>query len=230
MLQTKGGEARKWYGNILNIIAWSEEDIAFYHKNKISRVIKKYLWYKEGVTWSKICSNRPTFRYLRSDSTYDEVNITPKQGYSLYGILAILNTKMVTSLLNIINPTFSVQTENVLKMPFFHRTDLDYLAKYSIEISKSDWDSHETSWDFEQSPLLSIQQEMKQQGASGGNLLKNLVDKFIEKWEGNFMQLHQNEEELNRQFIEIYGLQDELTPDVPLNEITILQQGEITIE
>ena len=102
--------------------------------------------------------------------------------------------------------------------------------KKNVSISKKDWDSHETSWNFEQSPLLAIQQEMKLQGASGGNLLKTLVDKFIEKWEDNFMQLHQNEEELNRQFIEIYGLQDELTPDVPLNEITILQQGEITIE
>lgn len=77
MLQTKGGEARRWYGNTINVIAWSKEDIQFYHKNKMSRVIKEYLWYQEGVTWSKICSSTPTFRYLRKDSTFDEVNITP---------------------------------------------------------------------------------------------------------------------------------------------------------
>lgn len=118
MLQTKGGEARRWYGNTLNVIAWSPEDIEYYHKNKMARVIKEYLWYKKGITWSKICSKIPTFRYLRTDSTYDEVNITPNNEEELYCILGVLNTKVANMLLSIVNPTFSVQTENILKMPF----------------------------------------------------------------------------------------------------------------
>ena len=251
MLQTKGGDARRWYGNTINVIAWSPEDIEFYHRNKISRVIKDYLWYKEGITWSKICSSKPTFRYLRSDSTYDEVNITPNEGESLYIVLALLNTKIVTQLLNIINPTFSVQTENVLKMPYYYRSDLEQLAKDNCKISNDDWDAHEISWDFRKNELLTMDADTlmehidyycdKVYRETGEQLCIDPVapepdsiewcyNIYCDKWADKFDELHRNEEELNRQFIKIYGLQDELTPEVPLNEITILQQGEISIE
>ena len=231
MLQTKGGEARRWYGNTLNVIAWSKEDIDFYHKNKISRVIKEYLWYKEGITWSKICSSNPTFRFLREDSTYDEVNITPNKPEDLYMLLGILNTKLVNYLLNIINPTFSVQTENVLEMPYKSKAEVGHIAKNNVTIAKQDWDSHETSWDFEANPLVALRNEKVAQGnLESSFLLSDFVEEFETQWTERFMQLHQNEEELNRQFISIYGLEDELTPDVPLDEITILQQGEICIK
>lgn len=224
MLQTKGGEARKWYGNTVNVIAWSQEDIDFYHTNKISRVIKEYLWYKEGITWSKICSSKPTFRFLRSDSTFDEVNITPNDNRNLFCILGILNTKVINYLLDIVNPTFSVQTENILKMPFSSNSEIGVITKDCISISKQDWDAHETSWDFKENELVRIFND------NGWGTLDIVVSEYKREWERLFMQLHANEEELNRQFIDIYGLQDELTPDVPLDEITILQQGEIHIE
>ena len=225
MLQTKGGEARRWYGNTLNVIAWSPEDIDFYHRNKMSRVIKEYLWYKEGITWSKICSSKPTFRFLRSDSTYDEVAITPNNPEHLFCILGLLNTKIIGTLLNIINPTFSVQTENVLSMPCHLDNSIGQLTKDCISISRNDWDAHETSWDFQRSPLLDV--EPAEGEPAHPESLKWRISHYKSKWETLFMQLHENEEELNRQFIDIYGLQDELTPDVPLDEITILQQGEI---
>lgn len=91
-------------------------------------------------------------------------------------------------------------------------------------ISKLDWDAHETSWDFEENALTFISKRLDVKKS-----LAEIVEQYKEEWTERFMQLHANEEELNRQFIEIYGLQDELTPDVPLDEITILQQGEITI-
>ena len=249
MLQTKGGDARRWYGNTINVIAWSPEDIEFYHKNTISRVIKEYLWYKEGITWSKICSSKPTFRFLRSDSTYDEVNITPNEGESLFSILAVLNTKIVTYLLNIINPTFSVQTENILKMPYYHRADLEKISKQNYEISKIDWDAHETSWDFRRNELLSMDletmlaninwhcnQHFKKTGeqilvdpaAPEPNKIEWCYRTYTEKWERLHHQLQENEIELNKKFIEIYGLQGELNPDVSADEITILQQGEVS--
>ena len=146
-----------------------------------------------------------------------------------------MNSSTMMDFVNLLCPTISFQIGDIFKSPYIEpeggcEVEINKLTDVCLLIAKQDWDSHETSWDFEQSPLLAIQQEMKEQGEAGENLLRNLVDKFIEKWEGNFMQLHKNEEELNRQFISIYGLQDELTPDVPLDEITILQQGEITIE
>lgn len=250
MLQTKGGEARRWYGNTLNVIAWSPEDIEYYHKNKMARVIKEYLWYKKGITWSKICSKIPTFRYLRTDSTYDEVNITPNNEEELYCILGVLNTKVANMLLSIVNPTFSVQTENILKMPFTFNHKISAISESCIKISRSDWDAHETSWDFQRNELLSIdtstytenidykiEKHFEETGehislspaAPKLGSLEWRMEQYKTKWERKFMQLHKNEEELNRQFIDIYGLQDELTPDVPLNEITILQQGEINV-
>jgi len=236
MLQTKGGEGRRWYGNTLNVIAWSKEDIDFYHKNKISRVIKEYLWYKEGITWSKICSSIPTFRLLREDSTYDEVNITPNDPQEIYPILGILNSKLVRNLLDVINPTFSIQSENILKMPYCSNESISEIVQHNILISKQDWDAHEISWDFETSPLLELNEiEIEEEGeiadlSSKSDSLEIQVKQYKAIWEQNLKLLHKNEEELNRQFIEIYGLQDELTPDVPLDEITILQQGEISIE
>ena len=250
MLQTKGGEARRWYGNTLNVIAWSPEDIEYYHKNKMARVIKEYLWYKKGITWSKICSKIPTFRYLRTDSTYDEVNITPNNEEELYCILGVLNTKVANMLLSIVNPTFSVQTENILKMPFTFNHKISAISESCIKISRSDWDAHETSWDFQRNELLSIdtstytenidykiEKHFEETGehislspaAPQLGSLEWRMEQYKTKWERKFMQLHENEEELNRQFIDIYDLQDELTPNVPLNEITILQLGEINV-
>ena len=138
-------------------------------------------------------------------------------------------------------------------IPFIKR-NTEYISKIvsqNICISKSDWDSHETSWDFETNPLLAvdentyidninyeIEQHKKETGehiciepaAPQLGSLQWRMEQYKKKWERMFYQLHENEEELNRQFIEIYGLQDELTPDVPLSEITILQAGEISIE
>ena len=194
----------------------------------MARVIKEYLWYKKGITWSKICSSKPTFRYLRDDSTYDEVNITPNKEDELYCILGVLNTKVVYTLLNIVNPTFSVQTENILKMPYKYSKSISAIAQSCLSISHSDWDIHEISWDFKENPLISLIEDANIKDKT--IRIADLVGQFKTTWEHKFMQLHANEEELNRQFIDIYGLQDELTPDVPLDEITILQQGEISIE
>lgn len=100
-------------------------------------------------------------------------------------------------------------------------------------ISKQDWDAHETSWDFEQNPLVALAQQSSETGIdiAGKSIhMSDMLSRFKDEWTAKFMQLHANEEELNKQFIDIYGLQDELTPDVPLDEITILQQGEKSIE
>lgn len=128
---------------------------------------------------------------------------------------------------------------------------ISHNARQNISISKQDWDAHETSWDFQRNELLSIDadtcmenidyerekyfEETGEQicidpAAPQLDSLAWRIEQYKTKWERKFMQLHKNEEELNRQFIDIYGLQDELTPDVPLDEITILQQGQISIE
>ena len=165
--------------------------------------------------------------------------------------MAILNSKVSISLLEILAPTLTFQIADIKKIPLPEEKVNKPIIQQNIAISKSDWDAHETSWDFQRNELLSIDEDTYMENINyevekhfeetGEHIcidpaapqLDSLawrIEQYKQKWEHKFKQLHENEEELNRQFIDIYGLQDELTPDVPLNEITILQQGEISIE
>ena len=139
--------------------------------------------------------------------------------------LAYINSPVFRCLLKILNPTLNNGAEVVSSVPIIlSESNVKEITNQNITISKQDWDAHETSWDFKENELVRIFND------NGWGTLDIVVSEYKSEWERLFMQLHANEEELNRQFIDIYGLQDELAPDVPLNEITILQQGEISID
>ena len=163
------------------------------------------------------------------------------------------NSPLVTAFLQTLAPTLDYHEGPMGRIPYkdIEVSKISDLVESNISISKSDWDAHETSWDFQRNELLSIdtstymenidykiEKHFEETGehicidpaAPQLGSLEWRMEQYKTKWERKFMQLHKNEEDLNRQFIDIYGLQDELTPDVPLNEITILQQGEISIE
>ena len=144
-------------------------------------------------------------------------------------------------MLRIINPTVNFQAWEIGKLPYVSNRINDAVIEIIQEcycISKEDWDAHETSWDFKENEIIRLQKEglgeisvrLEDVKVLRYFSLYALVLEYKAFWEEKFYQLHANEEELNRQFIEIYGLQDELTPDVPLDEVTILQKGEISIE
>ena len=216
MLMTKGGENRKFYGNTNNIMDWSVEARNFYRKSKAARLIPEYLWYYQGITWSKMSSGG-SFRLLKKECTFDEVNITFNDDINIPLILAFLNSKIPNTIFKILNPTSSLQTENILELPIAN--DLLELSDNNIflnliSIAKTDWDSRETSWDFEKHPLTKNEQTN----------LQSAYQAWEETVTQDFYQLHANETELNRIFIDIYGLQDELTPEVKLKDITILQE------
>ena len=142
--------------------------------------------------------------------------------------MAFLNSCVSREILKIVAPTLDFNCGVIAQMPYKDiEINLDYVESCR-DIAKLDWDSHETSWDFEANPLVTLRNQKVAEGCLDSSFqLKSFVKDFEAQWEQNFNQLHENEEELNRQFIEIYGLQDELDPEVPKNEITILQQGEI---
>jgi hypothetical protein len=145
----------------------------------------------------------------------------------------LINSVVAKSFLKILSPSTKLNVGEVINIPLIEQNvnEIESIVNNNINISKLDWDSHETSWDFEANPLVALRNEKVAQGNLESSFrLSDFVEEFETQWTERFMQLHQNEEELNRQFISIYGLEDELTPDVPLDEITILQQGEISIE
>lgn len=137
----------------------------------------------------------------------------------------MLNAKTSKSFLQLLSPTLDFKVGDIIKIPLIihNKAFVENIVDDCIAISKEDWDAHETSWDFKENELVRIFND------NGWGTLETVVSEYKSCWERKFNQLHANEEELNRQFIEIYGLQDELTPNVPLDEITILQQGEISI-
>lgn len=255
----KGGEYRKWYGNLEYVIDWKRQGknmLEHINSNGISdariRPSNFAFYLNNGITWSRIGSGKISLRYIPKGCFFDCNSPSIfSANYSVESIMAILNSKVSISLLEILAPTLTFQIADIKKIPLPEEKVNKPIIQQNIAISKSDWDAHETSWDFQRNELLSIdtstytenidykiEKHFEETGehisispaAPKLGSLEWRMEQYKTKWERKFMQLHKNEEELNRQFIDIYGLQDELTPDVSLNEITILQQGEISIE
>lgn len=259
----KGGEFRRWYGNNEYLVNWEnngeeikENTRKVYPQlgdNLSWKITNEPYYYKPGITWTGVSTKAFNCRAYGEGFIFDSGanGLFPYSNSSIEYLTAFLNSKVANLFLQIMNPTINYGSGLIRSVPIIisnDRASIEVIAKDCILISKQDWDAHETSWDFEKSPLLEIQQ--KRRGLivdvcnprSGGytfipgvhgifdhTSIEHCVNAYKEYWKGRFMQLHANEEELNRQFIEIYGLQDELTPDVPLDEVTILQQGEIKI-
>lgn len=245
---TAGGGFRKWYGNVGGVVNWR-------CRIEMHRPGTTYmdLYFKPAITWNAISSGLFSCRAYGKGFLFEHAaaSLFVDTPYCSEDFLAFLNTPVFRNILKILNPTLNNGAEIVSTVPIlFPRTKLKDLVQQNITISKLDWDSHETSWDFQRNPLWGQQLdtilfEMQERGVMSEDAtiddigpfhlpdlmqpLEVLAENYKAEWEDHFMQLHRNEEELNRQFISIYGLEDELTPDVPLSEITILQQGEITI-
>lgn len=217
----KGGSFRKWFGNNIYIVNYENDgfDIKNNKDLKTGR-IRSHNYngpfaYKEGLTWSALSSGPISIRYSQRGFLWDSKGA---MGFTadIYGIMAFLNSIVACKYLNIISPTLDYKVGDIIQLPFIRNKVSEnsrYLANRSISISRLDWDSRETSWDFQQSPLIATTSESLEQAYNG----------WVEKVTQDFVQLHANETELNRIFIDIYGLQDELTPEVKLKDITILQ-------
>lgn len=254
----KGGSTRKWYGNHDLVINW-ENDGAEIKGLKGPVLRNPDYYFKQSISWSLTSSIGCAFRYNPDAALFDVngMSLFPHNEIDFPIIIGALNTKIYKKIASLINPTLALQCGDVMRFPFPKKISNEITnlvikhAGENISISKQDWDAHETSWDFQRNELLSIDtstymenidyKKEKHFEETGEHIdispaapklgsLEWRMEQYKTKWERKFMQLHKNEEELNRQFIDIYGLQDELTPDVPLNEITILQQGEISIE
>lgn len=247
---TAGGCYRKWYGNLSSVVNWS--DTTQMHR---PRTTYSQLYFHEALTWNEVTSGSFSARYYPQGLLFEHSGVSMFPNENKYYYLGLLNTPILAKYLALMNPTLHNGAEVVSKVPFIYDSprslNISDMVQQNIAISKQDWDAHETSWDFQRNELLSIdadtcmeninyeiEKHFEETGeqicidpaAPQLDSLAWRIEQYKAKWERKFMQLHKNEEELNRQFIDIYGLQDELTPDVPLDEITILQQGQISIE
>ena len=224
LFYAKGGGYRKWYGNLSEVVNWSEEAREFYKNDKICRIIPEYLWYKAGITWSLI-SNNPSFRLLPEEATFDVggSSIFLKDNSNIEFVLGLLNSKVFSYVQKIVNPTINIQVKDIRVMPFVKKNENEItgLAEECSFLSKEDWDSFETSWDFTRHPFIKAITKYPNQVEIGNIYLAECYDIWAGECEERFAQLKANEEELNRIFIDIYGLQDELTPEVEDKDVTV---------
>ena len=196
------------------VVDWRENAKKFYKNNVTSNMIKEKYCFNEGITYTSLTSATNGFRYLPPIGTFDIkgpsiVNVE-HQNYCL----GFFNTKIANRILKLLNPTITLQVKDVKNTPIIFNDEkilaVEKLVKHNIEYAKSDWDAFETSWDFTKHPLLSN---------------KPTISEAYAEWEAEcntrFAQLKANEEELNRIFIDIYGLQDELTPEVEDKDVTV---------
>lgn len=251
----KGGTFRKWYGNMDTVVKYDEATLEYMKKYPNFVLKSEEYYFKEGLTWTlELHNGNMSIRYMPRGVIFSN------RGASAFGknldesikLLGFLSSKVASYFFAILSPTLSISAGTFNRIPIIRKEEWnENIVQKNIEIGKQDWDAHETSWDFQCNELLSIDSDTyidninyeieKHYEETGEHIcidpaapqldsLEWRMEQYKTKWKRKFMQLHKNEEELNRQFINIYGLQDELTPDVPLNEITILQQGEISIE
>lgn len=216
----KGGGFRKWYGNIVDVLYWyNHNELLFKNHNAVVR--NRDYYFKDGITWTLLSSTDFGVRVLEHGSVFDvngmSMFMTQTEIDKNY-ILGLLSTKVVKRLLAIINPTLAFQVGDINKIPVIVNeeklSEISKLVEQNISISRNDWNSSEISWDFLTNELTSQHNKS----------IKLAIENYKIFWSQKFNELHQNEESLNRHFIEIYGLQNELTSEILLKEITILQE------
>ena len=221
----KGGEFKKWYGNQEYLVNWENDGYEiknFYdEKGKLrSRPQNTEYYFKESISWGLITSAGSSFRYFPKGFVYDVSGMSYFLEKNQFNYLGILNTKIYGDLTKIINPTINLQIGDILVLPAteIKNEKFNILVQQNISISKEEWDSRETSWDFEKLSLIDSKD------------LKTAYENYCSHWRDNFVKLHKNEEELNRLFIEIYDLQDEMDEKVSFDDITILKKEAKIVE
>jgi len=265
----KGGEFRKWYGNQEYVVNWEndgEEIRAFTFENGKQRSVVRNpdFYFKESVSWSRISSGVAAFRYYEKGVVFDCAACCFFFDNHIYTakIIGVCNSKISEETLKILAPTLTFQLGDIQNIPYIESgVDNNYLIYILVTYHKSDWDSYETSWDFQQLPLLGVRddeglgvrderlgvselifsdcgigdstlkpntqnlkpntQNLKPNTQNLKPTLRECYAKLREQWIENTLKMQELEEENNRIFIEAYGLQDELSPDVSLKEITL---------
>ena len=241
----KGGERRQWYGNYDYVVNWENNGNAIRNfkdsNGKLRSVVRNPNYYfKEAITWPLITSGGYSIRYRESGSIHDVSGMSAfsENKLRLKYILGIMGTKISNFIFNMLNPTVNLQVGDFNNFPVIENEQIKpkviSIVDDCIKISKYDWNTFETAWDFKVSSLVNFERyienynledeensENKKVASTSIKTIKEAYSQYKEFTNNQFLKLKENEKELNRIFIDIYGLQDELTSDVSDKDITI---------
>lgn len=195
----KGGDYRKYYGNLDMAVDWSSSARHFYATNKTSNLLNEHFWFKEGVTYSAVTSRGTGFRYLPKDCIFDKGGPSIVVSSNLNYILALLNSKVAELYFQVLNPSINLQVKDIKALPILliDVEKISDITKRTVQLAKSDWDSFETSFSFQRHPLV-----------SGDTSIRTAFHKWETKQLDSFNELMLNEKQVNERFKEIYGLTD----------------------
>ncbi len=243
----KGGEYRKWYGNQEYVVNWENDGNEIKENtrkvypelgdNLSWKISNEPLYFKEHLCWTDITTKGLSFRYFPNGCIFDaSVNVVFPKNVSSTSLLTFLNCKLVNTLAQLLNPTLHFKLVNYNSLPaMIAKVDLtDCIGQECVDLSRKDWNSFETSWDFTTHPLVSMSKGLWDATSTAAAMdyyygylpeASCPLEICYLLWQGQcnerFNKLKANEEELNRIFIDIYGLQDELTPEVEDKDVTV---------
>lgn len=221
----KGGSFRRWYGNRDYVVNWRNdgEEIKIAVVNNPTdpdttswsrRIFNWNKFFKQGISWSDVATGKLACRFIPAGAIFNATGPTffaNDRNNEKY-LLALFNSNVFQEFLNLVCPGLHYNTGPISKLPviFAKQEKITALAESNIEISRKDWDSFEASWDFKKHPLL-----------RNVSTISEAFAQWQVECDDRFNRLKANEEELNRIFIDIYGLQDELTPEVEDKDVTV---------
>ncbi|MGS2742587.1 BREX-1 system adenine-specific DNA-methyltransferase PglX [Halomonas sp. LS-001] len=213
---TKGGEYRKWFGNLTDVIAFSDRDYDMLGKQG-NKLPSRMHYFREGVFYTRVSSGTASFRLSPKGAVFNSASPTAFIALECFNtVFGLLNSRVSEAMLRCLSPTLNFQAGEIRKLPispFLSEASLTKTVASAVALARSDWDAYETSWDFTTLPLL--------QPDHRTDTLQATYTTLRTHWQGMTDEMQQLEEENNRIFIDAYGLQDELTPEVPIEEITL---------
>ena len=220
----KGGEYRKWYGNNDYVVNWYKDGQELKRDKKAVLRNPSY-YFRECFSWSLISSGVAAFRYKPVGHLFDVAGMSCFSNSELLYLLGFCNTVIAMNMLRVLAPTINFQCGDIANLSIIidrsRNQIVTELVRDNIEICKEDWDLFETSWDFQRHPLLAMIAKGNQFFEKGNIDLAECYMLWEAECKERFNKLKANEEELNRIFIDIYGLQDELTPEVEDKDVTV---------
>lgn len=226
-----GGVFKKWAADDWTVVEWKNdgEEIKKYRNSSgklAARPQNTRKYFKEGLTWNKLSTSRFAAKYKTSGYIFDDTSRSAffnANDLNFY-FLGLLCCKITLEYLSALNPTMSFTNGDLVRVPCIYDTnrkkDINIIVKLNIDLSIKDWDSYETSWDFKYHPLVEIS-TIKEGLDKKFIAISDSYHSWVSECEQRFLGLKANEEELNRIFIDIYGLQDELTPEVLEKDVTV---------
>ncbi|WP_404352362.1 BREX-1 system adenine-specific DNA-methyltransferase PglX [Caproicibacterium sp. XB2] len=208
-----GGDYRRWYGDNGDVVNWENDGLEIKGFGRAA-IRNKDFYYQAGITWTAISSAKISVRLFDYGFLFSSAGFCIFEREFKYYLLAFMNGKVCAEILKVLSPTINFNVGDIARLPVKieqdKRSQIETVTKENVNISRHDWDSFETSWDFQKHPLI-----------RNTRTIKEAFSQWQTECDERFNQLKANEEELNRIFIDIYGLQDELTPEEDDKDVTV---------